>query len=316
MEYMKLISIVTTCFNEEGNLWELYDRTVAVMDKFPQYRFEFILADNGSTDHTLDVLRTIAEKDKRCKLIVNSRNFGAERSIHNVFRSATGDCVILMVSDLQDPPEVLKEFILKWEEGYKIVTGIKHRSRENPLRYVIRTLGYKVIQKLSSVDAMPHFTGFGLYDRAVADVLGRQEWPVPYFRGLVAEIGFERAEIMFVQPKRKYGKSSYNLFKLYDIGMSGLTAFSKTPLRFATLVGLLMAFGSFASAMVYLVMKILNWHDMPVGVAPLVIGFFFMTAVQFIFIGMLGEYVLSINHAVNSRPLVVEKERVGFDIGE
>jgi len=309
----KLISIISSCFNEENNLWELYNRTTAIMNKFPQYDFEHILADNGSTDNTYEILRNIAEKDKRYKIIVNTRNFGPDRSMHNVGISAKGDCIIALASDLQEPPELLEEFIKKWEKGYKIVIGVKHKSKENCIKYMIRTLGYFIMKKLTSIDLIPHYTGFGLCDRVVHDMLVKQEWPVPFTRGMISEIGFERAEIQFIQPKRKYGKSSYSLFKLYDAGMSGVTSYSKTPLRIASFIGVLMAICSMIAGMIYLVIKLLYWDSIPVGIAPMMIGIFFLLAIQFIFIGLLGEYILSISQAVYKRPLVVEKERIGFD---
>ena len=315
MAEKKKVSIVSSCFNEEQNLWELYDRLVAVMDKFPRYDFECVLADNGSTDHTADVLRAIAEKDARFKVIINARNFGPDRSGYYLFRlgAARGDCVITMVSDLQDPPETIADFLQKWEEGYKVVLGVKGKSRTNPLMHLVRKGYYRLIRSISEVEMVENYSSFGLYDKAAARVLRMQAWPPPYLRGLVSEVGFEHAVVPYTQDKRKHGKSSYTFLKLFDTGIGAITSFSKVPLRVATLLGMVLSGLSFAVAVVYLVLKLMYWEWFPGGMAPLVIGFFCFMSVLLLFIGLLGEYILQIFEYVKKRPLVVEKERINFE---
>jgi glycosyltransferase involved in cell wall biosynthesis len=313
MTDQKKISIVSGCYNEEGNLQEFFDRLIKVLAKFPQYKYEIIVADNCSTDNSRNILRRIAAQDKNFKVILNSRNFGPIRSGYNAFLQATGDAVVLMSSDLQDPPELIAEFIRKWEEGYLVVCAIKNRSRGNPLMFLLRRSYYRLLSRFSEADyIIENFTGFGLYGRKVMDALKRYHDPVPYFRGFISEIGFPRAEISFVQPRRKHGRSKHTFFSLYDVAMSGFVNHSKLPLRLATFSGFCMAFFSLIVALGYLIYKLLFWQTFTLGLAPMVIGLFFFSAVQLIFVGIIGEYVGAILTQVKNRPLAIEEEKINF----
>jgi glycosyltransferase involved in cell wall biosynthesis len=310
---MKNISIVTPCYNEEENIQDLYSQVKEVIGSCGQYQYEHIFIDNCSTDRTVPILRAIAEKDKNVKVIVNARNYGHIKSPYYAMMQATGDAVILIVSDLQDPPTLIVDFIKKWEEGYKIVIGVKSKSEESTLMYSIRKLYYRTLNRLSEAELVENFTGFGLYDRQIMDILKRIEDPYPYFRGLVAEIGFERATIEFVQPIRKKGKTKNNFYNLFDMALLGMTSHSKVPLRLATLTGFVSAFISLVVGLAYFVYKLLNWNSFSVGIAPVVIGLFFFASVQLFFMGIIGEYIGSIYTQVRKRPLVIERERINFD---
>jgi glycosyltransferase involved in cell wall biosynthesis len=310
---MKKISVVTICFNEESNIREYYEQVVAVFKKLAdRYTYEIIIADNASTDHTPQVLREIAVQDTNFKVIFNSRNFGVNRSGNNALMQARGDAVVLMVSDLQDPPTLLTEFIEKWEQGYKIVMAIKNQSEEAGLMYILRTFYYKTLEKLSDVKLVTHFTGFGLYDKQIIDIYQKLDDPFPYFRGLISDIGFESAKIYFTQPARKHGKTKSNFLYLYEEAILGLTSYSKIPLRLATLVGFVSAFISFLFGLFYLIYKLIFWNSFSVGIAPLAIGLFFFGSIQLIFLGVIGEYISMIYVHVLNRPLVYEKERINF----
>lgn len=309
----KLISVVSGCYNEEGNVEELYGRVVATLALFPQYSYEIIVADNCSTDGTRDMLRRIAAQDPGFKVILNSRNFGPIRSGYNAFLQATGDAVVLMSSDLQDPPELIADFIREWEAGYRVVTAIKKKSQEHALVFLVRRFYYGLLARLSDdTEIIRDFTGYGLYDRRVMEALKLYRDPDPYFRGFISEIGFERAEIEFVQPPRKRGRSKHGFFSLYGYAMTGFVNHSKLPLRLATFTGFCIAFGSLLVALGYLIYKILFWSSFEVGLAPLVIGVFFFSAVQLIFIGIIGEYVGAILTQVKDHPLAIEDERINF----
>ncbi len=308
---MKLISIVTPCYNEEENVTELYERIKSVM-KDTQYEYEHIFIDNASTDGTIATIRHIALKDKRVKVIINLRNFGHIRSPYYGLLQAKGDAVIILASDLQDPPERISEFIKNWECGYKVVIGIKTKSNELGLLYLARTLYYRILRKLSDVELIEHFTGFGLYDQKVIEILRQLNDPYPYFRGLIADIGFPIARIEFVQPKRKRGITKNNFYTLYDLAMLGLTGYTKIPLRLAAMLGFGAAAISFLVGLVYLVYKLVFWAQFSVGLAPAVIGLFFLGSVQMIFLGIIGEYIGAIYTQVIHRPLVIEKERINF----
>lgn len=311
---MPIVSVVTGCFNEEGNVTELYDRVCrAFADKLPRYEFEMIYIDNASTDQTVDVLRGLAKKDKRVKVIVNNRNFGAVRSGYHAFLQATGDAVVGIASDLQDPPEMIPQFVEKWEEGYKIVLAQKTNSEESPLFFLVRKMYYNTINRLSDIELVKNATGFGLYDRRVVEDIRRINDPYPYFRGLICDLGYERALIPFTQPTRKRGITSNNFYSLWDMAMLGITNHSKVPLRLATFGGLGVAATSFLIALGYLLYKLLYWDSFQVGLAPLVFGMFFIGAVQLVFVGLLGEYIGAIYTQILRRPPVIEKERINFD---
>jgi polyisoprenyl-phosphate glycosyltransferase len=310
---MKLISVVTPCYNEEANVREIHEQVRAVMESLAGYTYEHIFIDNASRDRTVAILREIAAQDKRVKVIVNARNFGHLRSPHYALLQAQGDAVISIVADLQDPPQLIKEFIRKWEEGFKIVVGIKKQSEESALFFAVRSFYYRLLHKLADIELVDQFTGFGLYDRRVIEVLRGFNDPYPYFRGLVADVGFERAKIEYTQPTRKRGITKNNFYTLFDLAMLGLTSYSKVPLRLATLTGFALAVFCLLVAAFYFGYKLLFWNNFSVGQAPLVIGIFFLGSVQLFFLGIVGEYVGAIHTLVQKRPLVVEKERINFD---
>ena len=310
---MKKISIITGCFNEELNIPLLYEQLMSVLEEFKdRFTYEIIIADNASTDRTPQILRELAARDKNFKVIFNARNFGPDRSGYNATMQATGDAVVTMASDLQNPPAMIKDFIEKWEQGYKVIMAVKTGSKESFLVYLMRTLYYKSLAGLSDVNLVSHFTGFGMYDRKVIDILRDLQDPYPYFRGLIADIGFEPAIIEFTQPARKHGKSKSNILYLYEEAMLGITSYTKLPLRLATIIGFSTALFSFLIGVFYLVYKLLFWSSFSVGTAPITIGLFFFSSIQLIFLGVIGEYIAMIYVHVLNRPLVYEKERINF----
>ena len=313
MAAKKLISIITPCFNETENVNLLCERIRKVLKQLPDYDYEHVFIDNASTDDTVAKIKAQIANDKHIKLIVNARNFGHIRSPFHGMRQCYGDAVILMVSDLQDPPEKIIDLVKKWEEGYKIVVGVKTKSKENWLMYRIRSMFYSLISKVSETEQIKQFTGFGLYDKSFIDVLRKIDDPYPYFRGLICELGFERAEVEYVQPKREHGKTKNNFYTLYDIAMLGFVNHSKIPLRLASFIGFVTAILSLIAAIVYFIFKLYYWDNFSMGAAPLVIGLFFFSSVQLFFIGIIGEYIGSIHTQVRKRPLVIEKERVNFE---
>jgi len=308
---MKTISIVTPCFNEEENVRELYERIHRIMENL-DYEYEHIFIDNASTDRTVGILRGLAAQDKHVKVIINTRNFGHIRSPYYGLLQASGDAAIVMASDLQDPPEKIAEFIRKWEEGFKVVAGVKTQSQESGFFYFLRSLYYRVLRNLSDVRLIDNFTGFGLYDQKVIEILRQFNDPYPYFRGLIADIGYEMAEVEFTQPRRKRGISKNNFYTLYDMAMLGIVSYTKVPLRLAAMLGFLSAALSFLVGLVYLVFKLVDWQNFSLGLAPVIIGLFFMGSVQLIFLGIVGEYIGLLYTLAVRRPLVIEKERINF----
>lgn len=308
----KTISVTTSCYNEEGNLLEWYGRIMAVLKQFPGYDYEFIVADNCSTDNSRLILREIAARDKNFRVILNANNFGWIRSPFNAFLQAKGDAVVTLCSDLQEPPEVIAEFIRQWEAGARVVCGVKPRSRENPLMFLIRRCYYRLLANFSDTQQVQNFTGFGLYDRKFVDAVKLFKDPYPYFRGLVSEIGFQRVEVPFTQTERKHGRRKSSFFGLYDVAITGFVNHTKLPLRLATFMGFVLAGFSFLVAMGYLIYKLLFWKTFTLGLAPLVVGLFFFSAVQLIFIGVIGEYIGAIWTQVKNKPLVIEDERINF----
>ena len=309
---MKKISLVTPCYNEEGNVEPLAESIREQMRAFPQYAYEHIYIDNCSTDGTEQKLRKLAAEDARIKVILNARNFGHIRSPFHGLLQADGDAVIYMVSDFQDPPELISELIKFWEVGAKAVLGIKDTSDESGLMFLLRKMYYRLVERLADVATYQNFTGFGLYDRQIVDYCRQLHDPYPYFRGIIAEVGLPVEEIHYHQPKRPRGITKNNFYTLYDMAMLGITNHSKIPLRLATMSGFLMSLFSLMAGLGYLILKLLLWQQFPIGVAPLVIGLFLFASVQLFFIGILGEYIGSIHTQVLKRPLVVEKERINF----
>ena len=311
---MQLLTILTPCFNEEGNVREVYQQVKAVMATIPDLEYDHLFIDNASTDGTVAILRELAAADKRVRVIVNTRNFGQVRSPYHAFLKARGDAVLTCVADLQDPPELIPEFVAKWREGFKIVIGVKAGSRESWMMARVRRFYYWLSGRLSSdVELVHNYTGWGLYDRKVIEQFRQTEEQYPYFRGMVSDFGYARAEIPYVQPARTHGITSNDFFSLYDIAMLGITNHSKVPLRLATMVGFALSIVALLVAAIYLILKLVWWDTFNLGLAPLVIGVYFLGAVQLFFIGVLGEYIGSIHTQVHKRPLVVEKERINWD---
>ena len=308
---MKKISILIPCFNEEQNVIPISEAIVNLFnDTLSQYEYELIFIDNDSTDNTRVLLRQICMNNHNLKAILNAKNFGQFNSPYYGMLQTTGDCTITMACDFQDPIELIPQFIKEWESGYKIVIGIKTSSKENRIMYGLRSIYYKLIKKFSDVEQIEHFTGFGLYDRSFINVLRELNDPTPFMRGIVAELGYKRKEITFEQPKRKAGKTHNNWYTLYDAAMLSFTSYTKIGLRLATFLGAGIGFLSLIVAFVYLVMKLTNCNA---GMAPVVIGMFFLGATQLFFLGIMGEYILSMNQRIINRPLVVEEERINFD---
>lgn len=310
---MKMVSVVTPCFNEEANVIELSGRVRAVFEALPQYRYEHIFIDNASRDNTLAILKNIASRDPRVKIIANARNFGHLRSpMHGMFQ-AGGDAVILLFSDLQDPPELLKEMLANWDNGIPVVLAIKETSDENGLMFWLRTKYYRLVNRLADLETYENFTGFGLYDRRVIEIVRSFNDPYPYFRGMIAEIGLPHVKLVYRQGRRLRGITKNNFYTLWDLAMLGITNFSKVPLRLLTFFGFGAAVLSVLFSLAYLVYKLLFWNRFSVGIAPLVIGIFFLGSVQLICIGIVGEYIGAIHTQIMRRPLVVEKERINFN---
>ena len=308
----KLISIVTPCYNEEGNVKELYEQVKKVFDGLGKYDREHIFIDNASGDKTVSILKGLAVNDPALKIIVNTRNFGAVRSIYHSLIQASGDAAILIFADLQDPPSLIPEFIRKWEEGHKVVKGIKNVSKESPVMYAIRSLYYYLADKLSDIRLDHHFSGFGLYDKTVIELLRAIDDPYPNLRGIISEIGYESASVNYTQERRKKGKTSNSFYDLYDTAMLGFTSHSKVPLRIATMLGFTMSFLSFLSGLAFLAAKLIFWQRFPTGYAPIIISIFFLFSVLLFFIGILGEYIGLMHMRILNRPRVIEKERVNF----
>ncbi len=311
----KKLSIVSSAYNEEGNIRELYEQVKAQMALLgDKYDYEQIVLDNASTDGTLNELRKIAAQDKNFKVIVNARNFGHIRSPYYGILQCEGDAVIYMASDLQDPPALIPQFIAKWEEGYKVVLAQKKQSKESWLFFAVRRLYYWLLNLVndSGAELLSNCTGFGLYDKCVVDELRKLDEPYPYLRGLVCELGYSRALIPFMQPARKRGFTKNNFYTLYDNAMIGFTNHSKVPLRLAAFGGFALGIFSFILALIYLVLKLLYWDSFPMGTAPILLAVLFFSSVQLFFIGIIGEYIGAILTQVLKRPLVIEKERINF----
>ena len=312
---MNKISLISSCYNEEENLDTLYDRVIKAIEPYSNnYEFEYILLDNGSCDNTEGKLRELAQKDKRIKVILNARNFGHIRSPYYGMVQCSGDAIIYLASDLQDPPELIGDFIKKWEEGYKIVLGKKTQSEESFPMFMIRTAYYELISRIADDDTslVKNCTGFGLFDRCVIDIIKQLDDPYPYIRGLICDIGFEKAFVEYKQPSRRRGISKNNFYSLYDNAMIGIVKHSKVPLRLMTFLGFGLSFLSLGVAVFYFILKLMFWNEFALGLAPIIISLFFLGSVQLFCMGVLGEYIGAIYTRVNKKPVVVEKERINF----
>jgi len=307
-----LLSIVTGTFNEAENIGEFVDRVQSAFVNIPAYRYEVIVIDNSSTDGTQEVLRKMAAGNPRLKVILNARNFGHIRSPYHALLQATGVATLFLASDLQDPPEMIPQFIEKWEGGAKVVAAVKESSDESAIFFLVRRCYYMLIERLTDDKVIQNFTGFGLYDRAIIDYCRQIDDPYPYFRGLIAEIGLPVARIPYRQPLRKRGSTKNNFYTLYDLAILGITKHSKVPLRLAAMSGFALSLLSLLAGLCYLVYKLLFWDRFSAGIAPVVIGLFLFCSVQLFFIGILGEYIGLILTHVRKLPLVVEKERINF----
>lgn len=312
---MKKISIVSSCYNEEENIYPLYERIMGVIEPFKEdYEFELILLDNASVDATEGKLRELAQKDKRVKVILNSRNFGHIRSPYYGVVQAQGDAVIYLASDLQDPPELISDFIKKWEQGSKIVLGKKIKSEETVLLFLVRKAYYELVSRIADdeTNLVKNCTGFGLYDKKIIDIIKKIDDPYPYMRGLICDIGFEKAFVEYKQPSRKRGITKNNFYTLYDNAMMGIVKHSKVPLRLMAFLGFGFSFVSLAIAVFYFILKLVFWDEFSLGLAPIIISLFFLGSVQLFCLGVLGEYIGAIYTRVNKKPIVVEKERINF----
>lgn len=310
---MKAISIITPCYNEEGNVREVYQRVRVAMCRLERYRYEHIFIDNASTDGTVRVLKSIAAVDSNVKIIVNMRNFGHIRSPFHALCTALGDAVISIVADLQDPPEMIAEMVRHWEEGAFAVLAIKRTSEESAWMFRIRQAYYRLVNRLSNIETFENFTGFGLFDRKVVDAIKDLDDPYPYFRGMIAEIGMPHVKLFYDQPQRRRGITNNNFYTLYDMAMLGITNLSKVPLRLVTFTGFISSALCVLAGLAYTVYKLLYWNRFPGGVAPTVIGLFFVASLQLFFLGIIGEYVGAIHTLVQHRPYVFERERINFD---
>ncbi len=308
----KLISIVTPTYNEEENIEKLC-KSVSIEIKKTEYDYEHIVIDNSSTDQTINILKRLAKDDKKLKVIINKKNFGHIRSpTHGMFQSS-GDAVILMMSDFQDPIELITKYIKEWENGSKVVMAQKNSSDENFLIHHIRNIAYKFINKISDDPLLINTTGSGLYDKSIVDIIKKVDDPYPYFRGLITEITNETKLIKYHQPKRAKGKTKNNFYTLYDIGILGIVKHSKIPLRLMTFFGFLFSFFSVLTAIIFFIYKLIYWDSFDLGVTPIIIGLFALGSVQILILGFIGEYVMNILTQTRKLPLVIEKERINFD---
>ena len=308
----KIITIVSPTYNEEENILLFYSRVNEVIKNISNYHFEFLSIDNASTDETANILKDLARQDKKIKVILNTRNFGHIRSPYWGIIQSQGDATIYLASDLQDPPELIPQFIDAWEKGFEVVLGVKPESKLNFLNHQLRKAYYKLLNKISNVPIIKNSTGFGLYDKEVLNEVRKINDPYPFLRGIIAELGYEVKQISFLQERRAKGHSKNNFYTLYDIGILGIISHSITPIRIASLLGFLVGSLSFIFAFIFTILKLIYWDSFPLGISPIIIGMFFMFGLILIFIGFLGEYIGSIHTYLKKRPIVVEKERINF----
>lgn len=317
MSEKKKISIMVPCYNEEENVEPLSEAVIATIEKdLPEYDYEILFIDNCSKDKTREKLILLCSRNKKIKAIFNTKNFGQFNSPYYGLCQTTGDCTICLCADFQDPIDMIPKFVHEWENGYKIVCGIKTSSKENKIMYFLRGVYYKVIKKMSEVEQIEQFTGFGLYDKSFIQVLRDLKDPTPFLRGIVAELGPERKEIPYEQQERRAGKTSNNWYRLYDAAMLSFTSYTKIGLRLATFIGFGLSAVSVVIAIIYFILKLLHWNDFPAGMTPILLGVFVIGSMQLFFIGLLGEYIMNMNARLMNRPLVIEQERINFDEDE
>lgn len=317
MSEKKKISIMVPCYNEEENVVPLSEAVIATLEKdLPEYDYEILFIDNCSKDKTREKLILLCSKNKKIKAIFNTKNFGQFNSPYYGLCQTTGDCTICLCADFQDPIDMIPKFVHEWENGYKIVCGIKTSSKENKIMYFLRGVYYKAIKKMSEVEQIEQFTGFGLYDKSFIQVLRDLKDPTPFLRGIVAELGPERKEIPYEQQERRAGKTNNNWYRLYDAAMLSFTSYTKIGLRLATFIGFGLSAVSVVIAIIYFILKLLHWNDFPAGMTPILLGVFVIGSMQLFFIGLLGEYIMNMNARLMNRPLVIEQERINFDEDE
>lgn len=305
------------CYNEEENVVPLSEAVIATLEKdLPEYDYEILFIDNCSKDKTREKLILLCSKNKKIKAIFNTKNFGQFNSPYYGLCQTTGDCTICLCADFQDPIDMIPKFVHEWENGYKIVCGIKTSSKENKIMYFLRGVYYKAIKKMSEVEQIEQFTGFGLYDKSFIQVLRDLKDPTPFLRGIVSELGPERKEIPYEQQERRAGKTSNNWYRLYDAAMLSFTSYTKIGLRLATFIGFGLSAVSVVIAIIYFILKLLHWNDFPAGMTPILLGVFVIGSMQLFFIGLLGEYIMNMNARLMNRPLVIEQERINFDEDE
>lgn len=310
---MKIITIVVPTYNEEGNIRAIYDRVQAVFEtSLAAYGMQILFIDNDSQDGTRTLIRELAAKDERVQAIFNATNFGFSKSCFYGLSQAEGDCAVLMFADMQDPPEVIPEMVRRWEEGYKIVLGIKSKSKENKLMYLIRGMYYGILKKISETEHISQYDGFGLYDAVFIEQLRKLKDPMPYLRGIVSEIGYRHAEVEYTQELRKAGRSTFSFMKYYDVAMLGITSSSKIVMRMAAFLGMGLGAVCMIVALITFILKLFNWEYFNAGTAAIIVGIFFIGAVQLFFLGFLGEYILNINVRTMNHPIVVEEERINL----
>jgi len=311
---MKKISVLIPCFNEQENVLAISKAVIDILEKENSaYNYELIFIDNCSTDNTQPMLRTLCSENKRIKAIFNSRNFGSGSSVFYGLCQTSGDCAIMIPADFQDPVELITIAIKEWEKGYKVIFSTKVKSKESKMMRFLRTCYYKVIKKMSDVEQIENYGGFGLYDRSFINILRDMHDPIPSIRGIVPELGFKRKAIAYEQQRRRAGKSKYNWYRLYDEAMLNFTSYTKVGLRIATIIGFIMSGITLLTAVVYFIYKLLSWDSFAGGIAPVIIGVFFIGSLQLFFIGLIGEYVMAMNIRLMNRPLVIEEERLNFD---
>lgn len=311
---MKKISIMVPCYNEEDNVVPLSQALIQMFEKdLPQYDYDILFIDNDSTDTTRVKLRQLCKENKKIKAIFNAKNFGQFNSPYYGILQTDGDCTIPVCADFQDPIDVIPRLVAEWEKGYKIVCAVKTSSKENKIMYFLRSCYYKIIKKMSSAEQIEHFTGFGLYDKSFVQVLRDLKDPIPFIRGIVGELGFKKTEIEYTQAQRRAGKTHNNFFTLYDAAMLSFTSYTKMGLRLATFLGVICGGISIVVALVYLILKLIYWDRFTAGMVPLILLVSFLGSLQLFFIGLMGEYIISINQRVMNRPLVIEEERINFD---
>lgn len=311
---MKTISVTIPCWSEEKSIRQMYDRLMRVFrEQLPQYDYEIIFVDDYSPDNTRDEIRKLCREDHKVKAVFNARNFGFSRNVFATLQYGSGDATFMLFGDLQDPPELLPEMVEKWENGSKVVIGQRTKGNENAIMYSMRKLYYKIMEKLSDSKQIEHFNGFGLYDKSFIEVLKKLDDPMPYLKGIVSELAIEQSIVPYEQAASLRGKSGANFLKNYDLAMQGITSYTKILMRIATFLGAGLGIISGIFAIFVLISKLLNWNVYPYGTATIIIGVFFIGAVQLFFMGILGEYVLSINTRSMKRPLVIVGEKINFD---